>query len=261
MACPPRTPVFWQRQPRLPQPVQRFARTRLDAALAAPADRALLVWPAILGAPRLRERHPEGVPEAELLAMAGPMLPPDGPGPEAAWRDCLERFPDTAEKGPTGWLPQRVWEPLGALVSLRSGVALLALLGLPEDGRYALRAGVSLFNAALFHECHDALELLWSEAEGPLRAGLQGLILVAGGYHHHQLQNAPGMATLWEDAQGVLAGTGPVLRTPWGDVGLGQSLDTVARRLAALVDGEGERFEEPPWDVLWSLERPEWELM
>jgi len=38
----------------------------LEAALREPAARALLVWPVVLGAPRLRESHPGGVPEPLL---------------------------------------------------------------------------------------------------------------------------------------------------------------------------------------------------
>lgn len=261
MSCGPRTPVFWQPQPRLPLPVIRFMTSRLGEALRDPAGRAHLVWPTVLGAPRLREAHPGGLPEAVLLAQAASMLAPLGVDPEAAWRGTRERFPDTADRGPDGWVPQRIWEPLASLVSLRSGVALLALLGLPEDDRYALAAGVSLFNAALFHECHDALEPLWTAAEEPLRTGLQGLILLAGGYHHHQLQNAHGMVSLWEDAAAALEPAGEELRSPWGTVRFGASLAAARRRVAALEDERGERYPDPPWGRLWSLERPEWELV
>ncbi len=257
MACGPRTPVFWQRQPGLPRPVLTFLRSRLEAALADPADRALLAWPTVLGAPRVREEFPEGLPEAELLARARAMLPQGDP--VRAWEDALARFPDTADRGPAGWVPHRIWDPLSSLVSLRSGVTLLALLGLPEGGNYRLAAGVSLFNAALFHECHDALEPLWLEAEGPLKKGLQGLILMAGGFHHHQVQNAPGMAGLFEDAVEAL-GEGRGLATPWGAVGYGPALDRVRERLEALDDEYGLRAEDPPWERLWSLDRPEWEL-
>ncbi|BDU72575.1 DUF309 domain-containing protein [Mesoterricola silvestris] len=257
MTCGPRTPVFWQRQPGLPRPVLGFLRSRLEAALADPADRALLAWPTVLGAPRVREEFPGGLPEAELLARAAAMLPQEDP--ERAWRDVLARFPDTADRGPGGWVPHRIWDPLSSLVSLRSGVTLLALLGLPGGDRYPLAAGVSLFNAALFHECHDALEPLWLEAEGPLRGGLQGLILMAAGHHHLQVQNAPGMAGLLEDAVEALGG-GDALATPWGTVSYGAALDLVRERLAALDDEFGERAEEPPWERLWALDRPEWEL-
>jgi hypothetical protein len=258
MTCGTRTPVFWQRQPGLPRPVLNFLRVRLEAALADPADRALLVWPTLVGAPKVREDFPDGLPEADLLARAQAMLPREDP--EKAWRDALRRFPDTADRGPSGWVPHRLWDPLASLVSLRSGVTLLALLGLPEGEPYALAAGVSLFNAALFHECHDALEPLWLKAEGPLKAGLQGLILLAAGFHHHQVQNAPGMAGLLEDAVAAL-GAGEELATPWGTVAYGASLDLARARLAALEDEFGERADVPPWEGLWSLGRPEWELM
>ena len=132
----------------------------------------------------------------------------------------MERLPNTAEPGPTGWLPHRIWEPMSALVSLRTGVALLALIGQPEDARYPLACGVALFNCALFHECHDALEPLWVRAEGQLKTGLQGLILLAGGFHHMQLHNPGGMIGLWEDAAAALAPFAGSLATPWGTVAL-----------------------------------------
>jgi hypothetical protein len=263
MACPTRTPAFWQRQPRLPQPVLRYLGARLEASLLDPADRALLAWPAILGAPKVREAFPGGIPEAELLERARPMAEPalQGRGSlQEAWRISLGRFPDTADRGETGWIPHRIWDPLASLVSLRCGVTLLALLGLPGGERYPLAAAVSLFNAALFHESHDALEPLWSGAEGEVRRGLQGLILVAGGFHHHQIQNAPGMAGLWEDALAALEPAGGALDTPWGTLGFASCLDAVRARLDALDTGGGERDAEPPWDRLWGLERPEWEL-
>jgi hypothetical protein len=43
-------------------------------------------------------------------------------------------------------------------------------------------------------------------------------------------------------------------------VRFGPSLDLVRERLAAISDDNGERQADPPWDRLWSLERPEWEL-
>jgi hypothetical protein len=238
----------------------RFLGGRLGASLADPADRALLAWPTVLGAPKVRQDHPGGLPLEDLLAQAAPMLAALAVDPAQAWASALARFPDTADKGPTGWVPHRLWDPLASLVSLRCGVTLLALLGLPEDRRYPLAAGVSLFNAALFHESHDALEPLWLGAEGPEKAALQGLIMMAGGFHHQQLENAPGMAGLWEDAQDALEGAGTSLGTAWGTVRFGAALKSVADRLEALKDEDGERFAEPPWDRLWKLERPEWEL-
>jgi hypothetical protein len=238
-------------------PVMRFLGARMEAALAAPRDRALLVWPVVLGAPGVQEAWPDGIPEAELLAKAEPMLRPVAAGdPGAAWREALERLPDTADRGPAGWVAHRIWAPLGPLVSLRLGVALLALLGQPEDGRYGLACGVALFNSALFHECHDALEPLWEEASGDLRTGLQGLILLAGGYHHLQLDNPGGMISLWQDALPPLQHLDGTLRTPWGRVGFRAAAGPAAERLAWLDNYDGDMALAP----LWDMPRPSLEL-
>jgi hypothetical protein len=238
-------------------PVFRFLGDRIHAALAEPRDRALLVWPMLLGGPKLRADHPGGIPEPVLLAQAAGMLWALGAtDPAAAWAEARERFPDTADLGETGWVAQRVWDPLAALVSLRLGVALLALQGQPEDDRYGLAAGVALFNTALFHECHDALEPLWVSADGPLKAGLQGLIMLAGGFHHHQLHNARGMISLWQDALRLLADSGPVLATPWGRVDPSGALASARERLAWLADFDGEMDLAP----LWNFSRPTLEL-
>jgi hypothetical protein len=257
MTCAPTAPVFWQRQPKLPLPIMKYLGARLEQALARPEDRALLVWPTVLGAPALREAHPDGIPEVELLARAEPMLAPLGaPDPAAAWARTMERLPNTAEPGPGGWLPHRIWEPLSALVSLRMGVALLAMIGQPEDDRYPVSCGVSLFNCALFHECHDALEPLWSEAQGPLRSGLQGLILLAGGFHHMQLHNPGGMMGLWEDALAALEPFAGRVATPWGAVLTADAEASAARGLEWMESYDGDRELDP----IWELPRPVLEL-
>ena len=69
---------------------------------------------------------------------------------------------------------------------------------------------MSLFNHGLYHECHDALEPLWAAAEGDLKDQLQGLILLAGGYHHLQLHNRAGMVA----ALGGGPGPSEALRRP-----------------------------------------------
>lgn len=255
MSCS--VPVFWQRQPVLPLEVQRFLRSRLEAALEHPADRALLVWPTILGAPRLRQEFPDGLKESELFPLASRMLAAvDGGDPETAWANSLKRLPDTAEPGPDGWRPHRDWGALSPLVSLRCGVALTALTGLTDDERYLLSAGVLLFESALFHETHDALEALWKEAGGDLRQGLQGLILMAAGYHHQQLFRREGMLAVWEDALERLASFEGTLPTPWGTVRFAQAFSATAARLEWL------RTADPAVDLspLFGMDRPRWEL-
>ncbi|WP_306589770.1 DUF309 domain-containing protein [Geothrix sp. 21YS21S-4] len=251
-----RTP-FWQRQPRLPLDIQRFLQARTEAALGDPDARQVLVWPTILGAPALRRAHPDGVPEGELLAHAARMLGSLGHhDPAAAWGAHREAWPTTAEAGPTGWRPAPAWGAWGPLVSLRCGWELAALTPLPLGERYPLACGVSLFNHGLFHECHDALEPLWTDARGELKDGLQGLILLAGGYHHLQQHNLSGMVGLWEEALGRLEPCGGRVSTPWGEVRAEAALDLTARRLdhGRRMDGDAD------FGPLWALDRPTWEL-
>jgi hypothetical protein len=175
--------------------------------------------------------------------------------PEQAWEEALARFPDTAERAPSGWVPHPAWAPLASLVSLRLGVALLALTGRPEGLAYPLACGVALFNSALFHECHDALEPLWAASQGTLKAGLQGLILLAGAFHHQQLHNAPGMAALLEDALRILEPLGGALATPWGTVRIQEALEAAGDRRRYL-----EGNQSPDLGPSWAMARPIMEL-
>ena len=255
-----RTP-FWQRQPQLPRGVQEFFRVRLEAALGDPGSRQVLVWPTILGAPGLRASHLEGLPEPLLLDHAARMLGALGQhDPAAAWAGHLAAWPDTAGSGPTGWLPGASWGAFGPLVSLRCGWQLAALTPLPQGTPYALSAGVSLFNHGLFHECHDALEPLWAEATGELKASLQGLILLAAGYHHLQMHNRQGMVAVWEEALVRLGVGGGTFPTPWGEVRARASLDLTARRLDHGTRMTDDADDDAVFGPLWALDRPTWEL-
>jgi hypothetical protein len=251
-----RTP-FWQRQPRLPLEIHRFFQERMEAALHDPDARQVLVWPTILGAPGLRQAHPEGVPEPELLNHASRMLGALGlHDPAVAWKAHLAQWPDTAAGGPGGWRPAPGWGAWGPLVSLRCGWQLAALTPLPLGERYPLACGVSLFNHGLYHECHDALEPLWAAAEGDLKEQLQGLILMTGGYHHLQQHNLGGMMTLWEEASLRLKACGGRVGTPWGEVLAESALDLTVQRLDH-GKGKAEGADVSP---LWVLDRPTWEL-
>ncbi len=251
-----RTP-FWQRQPLLPLEIQRVLRARTEAALADPTAREGLVWPTILGAPKLRQDHPGGLPEDQLLAHAACLLAPLGiPDPAAAWRDHQRQWTDTAEAGPDGWRPSAAWGAWGPLVSLRCGWQLAALTPLPLDDRYPLACGVSFFNHGLFHECHDALEPLWMDASGDLKERLQGLILLAAGYHHLQLHNLRGLVSVWAEAVARLEPCGGNVPTPWGEVRAEAALALTARRLGRAQ----ELREDADLAELWALDRPTWEL-
>ncbi len=255
MSCGSAQPLFFQRQPVLALPVQRFLRLRLEAALENPRDRALLVWPTVLGAPKLRQEFPGGIPENVILAHAVKMLRDLGiDDPQGSWREGIARFPETAEQGDTGFKPHGDWGSMGPLVSLRSGVALSALAELPADESYALKAGLVLFNSALYHETHDALEAVWKDAEGGLKEGLQGLILMAAGYHHLQLQNRKGMKAVWEESLLRLAPFAGLLDTPWGRVDHRDAIQCTRERMAYLKTGT-EGFE-----ALWAMPVPRWEM-
>jgi len=255
MSCLNERPIFFQRQPVLPLPVQRFLRTRLEAALKDPKDRALLVWPAVLGAPKLRQEYPGGLPPQVIFSHAAKMLQDMGnDDPESSWRDGIVRFPDTAEQGDTGFKPNRDWGSLGPLVSLRSGIALSALTELAMDETYALKAGLVLFNSALYHEAHDALEVIWKDAVGDLRRGLQGLILMTAGYHHLQLQNLNGMKAVWEESIQRLGEFGGLLDTPWGRVDHRDAIECTKERMAYINVGTEDL------KPLWAMPVPRWEI-
>jgi len=255
-----RTP-FWQRQPRLPLEIHHFMQARLEAALGDPEARQALVWPTILGAPALRQARPEGLPEGELLGHAARMLGALGHhDPAGAWQAHRAAWPDTAEGGPEGWRPAASWGAWGPLVSLRCGWQLAALTPLPLGEGYALACGVSLFNHGLYHECHDALEGLWSAAQGELKGHLQGLILLAGGYHHLQQHNLAGLLALWEEALERLQPCGGSILTPWGEVRVETALDLTARRLDHGKRMQDDADDDAVFGPLWALDRPTWEL-
>jgi len=250
-------PIFWQRQRRLPLPAMRFLRSLLDEALKDPGHRSQLVWPTVLGAPRLRALYPEGLPEAELFQQARRMLEALGvQDPQNAWEEIRSLHPSVARKGAEGWLPGELWEGVATELSLRSGVILVALTGQPEDERYRLSCAVTLFNMALFHECHDALEALWLGSSGELKEGLQGLILMSAGFYHQQHHDAAGMMALWKDGLPLLGRRGTRLVTPWGTVDFRESLDTATGRLDWLLNED----DEADLERLWEMPRPEWSL-
>jgi hypothetical protein len=248
---------FWQRQPVLPKGIQDFLRVRMEAALEDPGQRHVLAWPTVLAAPGIRQAHPAGLPEALLLQHAEPMLRPLGlPDPGAVWRMDREAWLDTAIQGAGGWLPHAAWGAWGPLVSLRCGWALAALTPLPTGDSYPMASGVSLFNHGLYHECHDALEPLWTHASGEFKNLLQGLILMAAGYYHLQLANPKGMVAVWEEALVRLKDSRGQAATPWGDLSFGEALDLTARRL----DHVKRTPDEADLATLWNLDRPTWSL-
>lgn len=68
---------------------------------------------------------------------------------------------------------------------------------LSAEEEAAFATGIAQFNRALFFECHDTLEDLWSGVRGPSRDFFQGLIQVAVAFHHLERGNRGGAASLF----------------------------------------------------------------
>ena len=60
----------------------------------------------------------------------------------------------------------------------------------------ALAQAIALWEAALFFEVHEVLELRWREVEGEERRFLQGVIQIAAALHHVECGNRGGAQTL-----------------------------------------------------------------
>ena len=54
----------------------------------------------------------------------------------------------------------------------------------PKDD--AIKLGIEYFNAQRFWECHEVLEGVWKKCSGSEKDLVQGIILVAAAFVHHQ---------------------------------------------------------------------------
>ena len=71
-----------------------------------------------------------------------------------------------------------------------------------------LGEAIRLFNAADWYACHDLVEELWHETQGPLRQVLQGFLQVAVAELHLERENQRGAILLRGEGLGRLAGCG-----------------------------------------------------
>ncbi|MDI3339633.1 MAG: DUF309 domain-containing protein [Sphaerobacter sp.] len=65
--------------------------------------------------------------------------------------------------------------------------------GAPHPG---LLAGIALFNAGEFFECHEVLEALWRAESDPVRALYQGILQIGVAFHHLGRGNWRGATSL-----------------------------------------------------------------
>lgn len=66
------------------------------------------------------------------------------------------------------------------------------------------REGIRLFNEEEFFECHDVLEELWAETDGPEKKFIQGLIQAAISLFHFGNENFGGAKKLYITARKLL---------------------------------------------------------
>jgi len=74
------------------------------------------------------------------------------------------------------------------------------------------RRGIEQFNSGHYFECHDTLENLWHDTQGPDRLFLQGLIQVSVGFYHFFNHNYKGAASQMTSGLGKLDGYRPFHR-------------------------------------------------
>ncbi len=246
---------FWQRQPLLPIEIQRFLRKRFDLAIRKPEDRQHLVWALILGSPGIQKSFTDGIPTEEIYLQAAKMLASvDIQDPRKAWDQHQLLFSDTAINENKKWLPHPSWRPWAQMISLRSGWQLSSLTGIHPGSDYLFECGVSLFNNALFFECHDALEPLWLSAKHEEKSNLQLLILITAGFHHIQQHNAPGAQSVWKDALSRLKGQKRV-NLQSGNVDISEALcvlESIIPNLDSSLDGVFD------WGKIWQQTKPLW---
>jgi predicted metal-dependent hydrolase len=82
------------------------------------------------------------------------------------------------------------------------------LLAARADLAQALQAAATLFDAGLYFEVHEVLEPHWTEASGPTRQALQGLIQIAVGWQHLANGNLMGARSLLIEGSERLHGAG-----------------------------------------------------
>ena len=107
---------------------------------------------------------------------------------------------------------------------------------------------IALFDRGEWYACHDLIEDLWHQCQGPDRQALQGLLQIAVAHLHLERSNLRGATVLLGEGLGRLK--------PYGNEALGLQLEpllaAVSRRLQALQQGL-----EPSDDPLPQLGSPQ----
>ncbi|RIK45481.1 MAG: DUF309 domain-containing protein [Chloroflexi bacterium] len=80
-----------------------------------------------------------------------------------------------------------------------SGVVDGPIVQCIEPPPAGLLAGIELFNAGLYYECHEELEAIWHVERGPIRYLYQGILQIGVGFHHWRRNNFRGAYLLLRD--------------------------------------------------------------
>lgn len=68
-----------------------------------------------------------------------------------------------------------------------------------EHAPEGLLAGIRLFNAGQYYECHEELEAIWHAEREPIRYLYQGILQIGVGFHHWRNGNYRGAHLLLTD--------------------------------------------------------------
>jgi len=106
-----------------------------------------------------------------------------------------------------------------------------------------LEEAIALFNQGEWYACHDGLEELWHETQGPLRPLLQGVLQVAVARLHLERGNRRGATVLLGEGLGRLQRCGPTDL----DLDLEALLPVLQQWLAALQNDQPTETLPPLW--------------
>lgn len=76
----------------------------------------------------------------------------------------------------------------------------------------ALLLGIEQFNAGLFFEQHETLELLWRDTAAPVRDLYHGILQIGVGFHHWRNANHHGASVLLDEGLARLEPFAPACR-------------------------------------------------
>ncbi len=216
-------------------PFREVLRRSIQTADAFPFDPVGAAGPALEGLALLELRRAGEAVEGRRIPLA---LAHNG------WDLVISRE-HQEELGEVTLKARAFWNALRRLYDRARGPAL--------DLEEAVARAATLFNAGLYFEFHEILEGYWmSQAKGPTRQFLQGLIQIAIGFYQIERQNPVGSLAQFQKGLEKVEGLGD----RYLGVELGQFLAAVRRcrdAVAALGEARIAEFDRALVPTLRSL--------